>query len=24
VTITEPDGERLPYRVAACESQMAA
>jgi hypothetical protein len=24
VTITEPDGERLPYRVVAIEGQMAA
>jgi hypothetical protein len=24
VTITEPDGERLPYRVMSSESQMAA
>jgi hypothetical protein len=24
VTITEPDGDRLPYRVVASDSQMAA
>ncbi|NNM76444.1 hypothetical protein HJG53_05955 [Sphingomonas sp. ID1715] len=24
VTITEPDGDRLPYRVVAAEGQMAA
>jgi len=24
VTITEPDGERLPYRVMDCENQIAA
>jgi hypothetical protein len=23
VTITEPDGEKLPYRVVVCEGQMA-